>query len=53
MADCRPISRTKTWRLVRIVTKSTQIDTSILEGEASKMFEKKKAETAAAAPSAK
>src|SRR3954454_18879142 len=27
--SCRPISRTKTWRLVRIVTKSTQIDTSI------------------------
>jgi hypothetical protein len=34
------------------VTKGTQIDTSILEGEASKMFEKKKAE-AAAAPAAK
>jgi len=48
---CRPISKSKTWRLVRIVTKGTQIDTSILEGEASKMFEKKK-EEAAAAPSA-
>ena len=47
---CRPISKSKTWRLVRIVTKGTQIDTSILEGEASKMFEKKKAEAAAAAP---
>jgi small subunit ribosomal protein S17 len=47
--SCRPISKTKTWRLVRIVTKGTQIDTSILEGEASKMFEKKKAEAAAAA----
>ena len=45
---CRPISKTKTWRLVRIVTKGTQIDTSILEGEASKQFEKKKAEPAAA-----
>ena len=50
--SCRPISKTKTWRLVRIVTKATQIDTSILEGEASKMFEKKKEETAPAAPSA-
>jgi small subunit ribosomal protein S17 len=47
--SCRPISKTKTYRLVRIVTKATQIDTSILEGEASKMFEKKKAETAPAA----
>src|SRR4051795_10812120 len=33
---CRPMSKTKTYRLVRIVTKGTQIDTSILEGEASK-----------------
>jgi small subunit ribosomal protein S17 len=47
--SCRPMSKTKTWRLVRIVTKGTQIDTSILEGEASKMFEKKKAEAAAPA----
>jgi small subunit ribosomal protein S17 len=46
--SCRPISKTKTWRLVRIVTRSTQIDTSILEGEASKMFEKRKEEKAAA-----
>jgi small subunit ribosomal protein S17 len=45
---CRPISKSKTWRLVRIVTKGTQIDTSILEGEASKMFEKKKEEPAPA-----
>jgi len=45
--SCRPISKSKTYRLVRIVTKGTQIDTSILEGEASKMFEKKKAEEAA------
>ena len=44
--SCRPISKTKTYRLVRIVTKGTQIDTSILEGEASKMFEKKKEEAA-------
>src|SRR6476660_10051784 len=44
--SCRPISKTKTWRLVRIVVKGTQIDTSILEGEASKQFEKKKAEPA-------
>jgi small subunit ribosomal protein S17 len=47
--SCRPMSKTKMWRLVRIVTKGTQIDTSILEGEASKMFEKKKDEAAAAA----
>ena len=46
--SCRPISKSKTWRLVRIVVKGTQIDTSILEGEASKMFEKKKEEAAAA-----
>jgi small subunit ribosomal protein S17 len=44
---CRPMSKTKTYRLVRIVTKGTQIDTSIIEGEASKMFEKKKEEAAA------
>ena len=50
--SCRPISKTKTWRLVRIVIKGTQIDTSILEGEASKMFEKKKEEAAPAAASA-
>jgi len=49
--SCRPISKSKTWRLVRIVTKGTQIDTSILEGEASKMFEKKKSEAAATAAS--
>ncbi len=49
--SCRPISKTKNWRLVRILTKGTQIDTSILEGEASKMFEKKK-EEAPAAPAA-
>jgi small subunit ribosomal protein S17 len=48
--SCRPISKTKTYRLVRIVTKGTQIDTSILEGEASKLFEKKKQETAAGTP---
>ena len=42
--SCRPISKSKTWRLVRIVVKGTQIDTSILEGEASKMFEKHKEE---------
>ncbi len=47
--SCRPISKTKTYRLLRIVVKGTQIDTSILEGEASRMFEKKKQEEAAAA----
>jgi small subunit ribosomal protein S17 len=51
--SCRPISKSKTWRLVRIVVKGTQIDTSILEGEASKMFEKKKADAAATASEAK
>lgn len=54
--SCRPISKTKTYRLVRIVTRATQIDTSILEGEASRMFEKKKDETqapAGEAPAAK
>ena len=50
--SCRPISKSKTWRLVRIVVKGTQIDTSILEGEASRMFEKKKKEAADAAASA-
>ena len=49
--SCRPMSKTKNWRLVRVVIKGTQIDTSILEGEASKMFEKKK-EEAPAAPAA-
>jgi small subunit ribosomal protein S17 len=48
VASCRPISKTKTYRLVRIVTKGTQIDTSILQGEASQLFEKKKDEPAAA-----
>ena len=47
--SCRPISKMKTWRLVRIVTKGTQVDTSILEGEASRMFEKHKAEAPGAA----
>src|ERR1041384_7982833 len=45
---CRPMSKTKSYRLVRIVTKGTQIDTSILEGEASQLFEKKKQEAAPA-----
>jgi small subunit ribosomal protein S17 len=45
---CRPISKSKVYRLVRIVTRSSQIDTSILEGEASQLFKKKKAETAVA-----
>jgi small subunit ribosomal protein S17 len=44
---CRPYSKTKTYRLVRIVTRATQIDTSILAGEASRMFEKTKAEKTA------
>lgn len=51
--SCRPISKTKTYRLVRVVIKAQQIDTSILQGEASQMFEKKKEEAAAQAESAK
>lgn len=47
--SCRPISKTKTYRLVRVVIKAQQIDTSILQGEASQMFEKKKDEAAAPA----
>jgi small subunit ribosomal protein S17 len=47
--SCRPISKTKSYRLVRIVTKATQIDTSILETESSKLVEKKKAEKPVAA----
>jgi small subunit ribosomal protein S17 len=47
---CRPFSRTKTHRLVRIVNRGAQIDTSILSGEASQMFEKPKAEKAMPAP---
>ncbi len=50
--SCRPISKSDV-ALVRIVVKGTQIDTSILEGEASRMFEKKKQEEAASAPAAK
>jgi len=37
---CRPVSRTKTYRLLRIVRHEVQIDTSILEGEASDMFKR-------------
>ncbi len=47
---CRPYSKTKTYRLVRIVTRAAQIDTSILAGEASRMFEKTKAEKVAVEP---
>jgi small subunit ribosomal protein S17 len=48
--SCRPISKTKTYRLVRIVTKGKQVDTSILETEASQMFAKQKADDAAKQP---
>ncbi len=51
--SCRPISKTKCYRLVRVVIKAQQIDTSILQGEASQMFEKKKEEAAPAAEPAK
>jgi small subunit ribosomal protein S17 len=51
--SCRPISKMKTYRLIRIVTKVSAIDTSVLEGEASQMFEKRKEQAnPAAAPSA-
>lgn len=46
---CRPISKTKTYRLVRIVNRGAQIDTSVIEGEASRMFEKHKEESASPA----
>jgi len=46
--SCRPISKSKTYRLVRIITKAIQVDTSIIEGEASKMFEKRKERVAPA-----
>lgn len=45
--ECRPVSKTKTYRLVRIVTKGGAVDTSILEAEASRMFEKHKDENQA------
>ena len=48
---CRPFSKTKTYRLVRIVTRAAQIDTSILSGEASQMFEKPKVDKASEQPS--
>ena len=45
--QCRPLSKTKTYRLVRIVTRGPQVDLSVITGEASRMFEKQKAEHAA------
>lgn len=45
--QCRPISKSKTYRLVRIVTRGPQVDLSVIAGEASRMFEKQKADQAA------
>ncbi|HTV47598.1 MAG TPA: 30S ribosomal protein S17 [Phycisphaerae bacterium] len=47
--QCRPISKTKTYRLTRIVSRGPNIDLSVIQGEASRMFEKKKAEAPAPA----
>jgi|SRR5271170_6633422 len=47
--QCRPISKTKTYRLTRIVSRGPEIDLSVLQGEASRMFEKKKPEADASA----
>ncbi len=41
--QCRPYSKTKSHRLVRIVSRGPQIDLSAISGEASQMFEKRKA----------
>ncbi len=48
--QCRPYSKTKSYRLVRIVTHGPQIDLSAIQGEASQMFERRKEQTDAAAP---
>ncbi|MGC8623759.1 MAG: 30S ribosomal protein S17 [Phycisphaerae bacterium] len=45
--QCRPYSKTKSYRLVRIVTRGPQIDLSAVKGEASQMFEKHKEEVTA------
>jgi small subunit ribosomal protein S17 len=44
--QCRPISKMKSYRLVRIVSRGPQIDLSAIKGEASQMFERKKADVA-------
>ncbi|MEI7766242.1 MAG: 30S ribosomal protein S17 [Phycisphaerae bacterium] len=47
--SCRPISKTKTYRFVRIVTKGPgAIDTSAIESDASKLFAKNQDKTASA-----
>ena len=40
--QCRPYSKTKSYRLVRIVTRGPRIDLSAITGEASQMFERRK-----------
>ncbi len=50
--ECRPYSKTKSHRLVRIVSRGPQIDLSAISGEASQMFEKRKAAAAEGSPSA-
>ncbi len=42
--QCRPISKMKSYRLVRIVSRGPQLDMSAIQGEASQMFERKKAQ---------
>ena len=42
--QCRPISKMKSYRLVRIVSRGPQLDLSAIQGEASQMFERKKAQ---------
>ncbi len=42
--QCRPISKMKSYRLVRIVSRGPQLDLSAIRGEASQMFERKKAQ---------
>jgi small subunit ribosomal protein S17 len=48
--QCRPYSKTKSYRLVRIVSRGLSVDLSVIQGEASRMFERHKppAESAAA-----
>jgi small subunit ribosomal protein S17 len=41
--QCRPISKMKSYRLVRIVSRGPQLDLSAIQGEASQLFERKKA----------
>ena len=46
--QCRPYSKTKAYRLVRVVSRGQQIDLSAIQGEASQMFQRHKPATAPA-----